>query len=118
METFKNLRTHKTAAMKISLVVICAVALLLASFIFANSQRLKAQQQQSSQEAVANHTQTLNEIKSVVTQLEQNNQINHDTTIKYLQCIVEGLITSTPEDAQATFDSCIAVSGIQPEAKP
>lgn len=101
-----RLRFNRIGGLKILLVIVAIVLFSFATFTL-------IQQQRQSQLAVAGHTQVLNQINNVVTELEKNNQTNHDTTIKYLQCIVEGLINSTPQTAQASFNACLAVSGIQ-----
>lgn len=90
-----------------------ALMLILTILMFMFIAYTLINQERQSNAEVAGHTQTLNEINNVVKKLEQNNQVNHDTTIKYLQCIVEGLITSTPNTAQASFNSCLVVSGVQ-----
>lgn len=95
-------------------VPLLAAAIFIFAFItFLNSQNQKQQASQSAQQAVANHTQTLEQLSNAVNTLKANNQVNHDTTIKYLQCIVQGLLTSTPQTAQATFSACLAVSGVK-----
>lgn len=107
---------HRQALVKFLLIGIAVIVAVLAVTSFLNSNHIKAVQSRQAQAAVAAHTQTLNEIKNIVSQLEQNNQTNHDTTIAYLECIVQGLINTTPAsstNAQTTFNSCIAVSGIQ-----
>lgn len=101
-----RLRINRLETTKILLLGIAAILSIFAIFTL-------SQQQRQSQKQVAAHTQTLNEIKNVVTQLEQNNQENHDTTIKYLECIVQGLITSSPQTAESSFQACLAVSGLQ-----
>jgi hypothetical protein len=103
---------HRQGWLKLSLICIAIVVTFLALSSFLNSNHIKQVQQEQSQKQVAAHTQTLNEIKGIVTQLEQNNQTNHDTTIAYLECIVQGLTTATPANSQSTLNACIAVSGL------
>lgn len=112
MSFLRQIMRHKANAIKV-LIILSAVAMFAgAVIIYAGSQRVAHQQAIAAQQQVLNHTQTLNQINNIVTQLEKNNQVNHDTTIKYLQCIVQGLITSTPQTAQGSFNACLAVSGI------
>jgi hypothetical protein len=121
MSFIETVRGHKQTAVKLSLFAGAFIIALFALSGWLNSNHLKTEQAAASQRAVAAHTQTLNEIKNIVTQLEKNNQTNHDTTIAYLECIVQGLISSTPgsqANAQTTFNACIAVSGLQTDATP
>lgn len=102
---FSSLKLHQLEATKGLLLLIAIVLFVLAALTF-------SQQNRQSERAVASHTQTLNEINSAVQQLEKNNQTNHDTTIAYLKCIVEGLVSSTPADVQPTLNACLTVSGV------
>lgn len=85
-----------------------------AAIIFINSQKVASQQAKTSQQAVANHTQTLQSIENVVSQIKGNNQTNHDTTIKYVSCGFNLLIEQnngahiTPNDLNA----CLAGAGL------
>lgn len=109
----KITRLRRVQVIKLILGFVALIVFAVAGFTFSNSQKLKEQQSVQAQQEVLNHTQTLNEIDLAVKQLKMNNQVNHDTTIKYLQCIVQGLINSTPQTAQASFNACLTVSGIQ-----
>lgn len=108
------LKLHSIQTTKLTMVLVAGILFVLAASAYATNQRLKEQQALTAQRQVANHTQTLNEIEGVVTQIEKNNQVNHDTTIKYLECVVQGLLNSTPTTAQSKFNACLAVSGVQP----
>lgn len=94
--------------------ILTALLVGAAFLVFVNSQRVAHAAAVRSQQAVAAHTETLNQINNVVTQLKKNNQVNHDTTITYIQCNVNLFVKvseGTPV-SQADFNACIANSGI------
>lgn len=97
-----KLSEYKSKIFKIVMIIVAISLVVIAGAIYANSQRIAHDDQ----------TQTLNEINRAVDQLEKNNQVNHDTTIAYLKCIVQGLISSTPSSVQPVLNSCLAVSGV------
>lgn len=89
-----------------------AMVLFLGAFItFINSNKTAHQEAVNSQRAVSNHTQTLNQINNVVQQIESNNQTNHDTTIRYLQCVIDLLLT-TPQPTKAQANACLSGAGL------
>jgi maltose-binding protein MalE len=114
---FKELvKTHKPTAVKIVLVVVALIFLGLSIVDFASNQSTKAQQTANSQAAVANHTQTLDEIKQAVNQLKASNAADHTVTIKYINCVLVGITQANPPDSQsailAVYQQCLADSQI------
>lgn len=105
---------NKSHVLKIVAIVIALILFIGAALIFTNSQNVKEEQAKQSQEQVANHTQTLQQIQDIVTQIKQNNQQNHDTTIKYIQCVVQSFFGTTPSEVQADFNSCVSEAGLAP----
>lgn len=110
----KRLHINKAQVTKLLLLVVALALFVGAAITFANSQNVKAQQARQAQQSVANHTQTLNQIADAVAQLKQNNQINHDTTIKYINCVLVGISSASSKDQiLAVYQACLAGSGIQ-----
>lgn len=86
--------------------VITALVFLTAILVFINSQH-------RSQAEVQNHTQTLQQISQAVNQIKANNQINHDTTIKYIQCVLDTSIAAQQQPiTKDTFNTCLKNSGV------
>lgn len=110
----KQIRGHKIDFAKSLMIVLALGAFIFAGIIYANSQATKARQTKQAQQSVANHTETLDEIASAVTQLKQNNQINHDTTIRYLQCLANLVEMASQGQVitQVNLDDCTSVSGL------
>lgn len=105
-------KISKVQGVKILMVVLSIGILTFAGVTYTTNQRIAHKQAVASEQAVANHTQTLNEINNAVIQLEKNNQVNHDTTIAYLKCIVQGLVSATPSNVQPVLNACLVVSGV------
>jgi hypothetical protein len=108
--------THKPRAIKITLVIIAIIFLLLSIADFASGQQTRQRQAATSQAAVANHTQTLDEIKQAVNQLKTNNAADHTVTIKYINCVLVGITQANPSGSQtailAVYQNCLANSQI------
>lgn len=104
---------HKTTAFKWILSLVAVGVFFLAISTFSTSQRLRAEQQAQSQSAVANHTQTLDEIKAAVSQLKASNEADHTTTIKYINCVLVGLTEAGQSgNALSVYQTCLANSQI------
>lgn len=107
---------HKAAAFKGILTLIAIVVFLFAASAYSTSQDFKAQQALQSQNSVAAHTQTLQEIQNAVTQLKNNNAADHTQTIKYINCVlvgVTGISSSVNSQSQAltVYQTCLAENG-------
>ena len=107
---------HKATAFKGILSFVAIVVFLFALSAFNTSQRIKEQQAAQSQSAVANHTQTLNEIENAVEQLKASNQADHTQTIKYINCVLVGVTGITPgtesqSQALSVYQTCLTENG-------
>lgn len=96
---------HKANYLKAFFILVALVLLIGAGFIYSNSQRHQAQ-------AVANHTETLNEIQKAVTELKASNQADHAQTVKYINCVLVGITNSASQSqALAVYQNCLSLSG-------
>ena len=104
---------HKTLALKVLLSMIAVVLLTVAFITFDNSQRLADRQALQSQQSVANHTQTLNEIKQAVEELKANNAADHQQTVQYINCVLVGVTDSSSQSqALSVYKTCLINAGI------
>lgn len=89
MNFIKWAETHKPLALKLFAGLVAAILFIGAGVILVNSQNLKALQAKQSQSAVANHTQTLNEIAAGVNQIKSNQFANSTTLETFIR---DGLV--------------------------
>lgn len=107
-----DIRIHKLGFTKILLSVIAIVFVILGVYVFTNSQTANSQRARQSQQAVANHTETLNEIQQAVIQLKNSNAADHAQTVKYINCVLVGVTDSTSQSqALAVYQQCLVASG-------
>lgn len=104
----------KLDALRIITPILTALLVGAAFLVFVNSQRVAHTASVRSQQAVAAHTETLQEIQSAVNQLKANNKNAHDSTITYIQCVVTALTEpgQTSASANLAFKACLSDSGI------
>lgn len=111
---FDKIKNSWTIITKLFLVIIAIVIFAFAGFSFANSQKVKDSQAKQSEQAVANHTQTLNEIQTAVTQLKNSNAADHAQTVKYINCVLVGVTTTVSQtQALTVYQECLAASGAE-----
>ena len=85
----------------------------MTALIFLSAVIITVRQNNQANQAVANHTQTLNEIRDAVSQIKTNNQMAHAQTVKYINCVLVG-ITNSPGQSQAltVYQTCLRNAGI------
>jgi hypothetical protein len=106
-------KLQTTHMFKALAVVVTIIIMVFAIVSLINSQHTKEIQARQAQASVANHTQTLNEIKKAVSTLEASNKADHAQTVQYINCVLVGITNATsPTAAQVTYKSCLADSGI------
>lgn len=94
-------------------VPLLAVAIFIFAFVtFVNSQNQKQEASKQAQQAILDHTETLDQLKDAVNTLKANNQVNHDTTIKYIQCVIESFGAGTQTQIEQAFNACTLISGV------
>lgn len=112
----KNFSFTKVITIKVLLVVGAMVLFALAAQTFIDTQQNKARASHQAQQAVFNHTETLDEIKNAVDQLKANNQKNHDTTVAYIKCIIDTSVMANQNQqpiTEQTYNSCLVDAGVQ-----
>lgn len=111
----EGFHAHKASGFKIILTIIAIIIFLFTGSAYVTSQHIQDQNAANSQKSVANHTETLAEIKNAVNELKANNAVDHQTTIKYINCVLVG-ITEAPSQTQAlaVYQTCLANSQIPP----
>lgn len=114
---------HKASAFKIILSLVAVIVFLFAISAYNTSQNLKSQQALQSQKSVAAHTQTLDQIKvlttqlnTAVTQLKNSNAADHTQTIKYINCVLVGVTgissgINSQSQALTVYQTCLAENG-------
>lgn len=113
MNITHQIEAHKSLTLKVLSILVSIVLFVGAGIIITNSQNVKSAQAKQSQEAVANHTQTLLEIQQAVTQLKSSNAADHKQTVKYINCVLVGITDSpTQSQALAVYQECLAASGV------
>lgn len=123
IKMFRSLKLHKLDSIKLLMVIMTVFLVAGAVLIFVNSTKAREQASASSQQAVANHTQTLEQIqvleqqiKTAVTQLKDSNSADHAQTVKYINCVLVGITEATPGNQPAVlsvYQECLAASGAQ-----
>lgn len=111
---WRQIPVHKISLTKVLLVVAAGALFFAATQTIIATQETKARQSHQAQQAVFNHTETLNDIDRAVTELKMNNQTNHDTTIRYLQCL-SNLVLEDSQGiviTQVDLNNCTSVSGL------
>lgn len=107
----EGFHSHKASGVKIILVLIAIIAVLASLQSYGNSSRVRETQAKQSQAAIANHTQTLDEIQQAVTELKASNAADHTATIKYINCVLVGLSTAGASgNALPVYQTCLASS--------
>lgn len=96
---------------KVMMIALALIAFIFAGYVVHNNQVFKAKQTKEAQQSVLNHTQTLNEIDSVVTQIK-NNQFNNSTALE--DFIRNGLVCvgAHPLPLQPTADQIQAEANL------
>ena len=107
IDIYKRVETHKPLLVKL-LIVLAILVLTVATFVsYADSQKVKADQSAQARSAVFNHTETLNDIKQAVTNIENNQKTNSTAIIDYINCLINSNVT-TPAQVQAAEATCKA----------
>lgn len=116
-----HIHLTESQILKLSAVIVGLVLFVIAGGIFVNSQNVRLEQARQSQDAVANHTQTLRQIQTLeedintaVTQLKSSNAADHEQTVKYINCVLVGVTNSpSPSQALVVYQECLGASGAQ-----
>ena len=90
--------------MEFTKVILVLVTIILIAFSIVSI----TQQQEHSAQAVQNHTQTLNEIKALATEIKTSTATNHTVTIDYLNCVFTGLIALENQQSTQAQQSALA----------
>lgn len=101
---------------ELTLPTFVAVLLVAPTIYVVNQNTYEKNQNRARAARAASQKKSLVALTNAVTELEHNNQVNHDTTIKYLNCVLVGVTTSSvasPNQALAIYQSCLSVSGVK-----
>jgi len=102
-----KIKQYQVTVFKVVAIVIGITALILASIVFTNSQKLADKQAYDSQ-------QTIIEVKQAVNELKASNVNDHQQTVEYINCVLVGITNSSSQSqASVVYKACLESTGIK-----